>query len=739
MKCSWLLWACVICSLALSTGMVKGEYAITNGSEWTVFPYRNEIKAGGILDFSNLIKPAEAGASELERLVVDKNGHLVGERSHRRVRLVGANLNFSANTLEEASRGATDPEKAKELEHAACNRLATHFRRMGYNSVRFHHIDVILQKGGWNAWKSDDIDPRMLDRLDYMFHAMKQAGLYVTTDLYQMRRVAKGEIPGLKSGLNFGQLKGILPVSEDAFACWEKFAKLLLNHVNPYTGIAWKDDPALAFLVAVNEDTLMSICGGRPAERGKKAKLGNPHFMEAFAKYKDGILGLDVLEDMDDEELGMDFLIETGVSIQRRYGAALRKIGYRGLVSGANWWDLKFSAYEREELGLVDNHGYVDHPNGSEGGFWWNQVSNVKCPHAAYQEPILKAPTRIFGKPMSITEWQFCMPNQYRAESGPTMGAYAGLQDWDALYRFAWSHDAKNILGQQPMSNRTSFDMSTDPLNQISERLTVLLFRRGDISPAREAYLYAVTKDDVRKSGMGDMWGKGIFPNRFVTQGFLHRIGSQVVEEGKPVRGSYSRVVTSAKKCDIPKKLLNGNQWMSVSQLPELYRTTDDLISDTGEITLNRKGRLVITAPRTEAIVAYPEGVEGDGYRAGGLFLGKVSSYTTVAASSLDGAELRQSRQVLVFHLTNVYNSGMEFDAAHLHAILSNGMLPYLARCGKANLQFKSDVPGLKLRALRYDGTPIREIPVRYEAGAYSFTLEISPREEAVMMYVLGD
>ena len=35
-----------------------------------------------------------------------------------------------------------------------------------------------------------------------------------------------------------------------------KFSRNWLNHVNPYTGVAWKEEPALAFISLVNEDPL---------------------------------------------------------------------------------------------------------------------------------------------------------------------------------------------------------------------------------------------------------------------------------------------------------------------------------------------------------------------------------------------------------------------------------------------------------------------------------------------------
>ncbi len=682
----------------------KPKYVITNGAAWTVFPFTTQVKDNTILDFSGIFKNDCPASSKHGRLVPDTNGHLVGEKSGERVRLVGANLNFDANSLKHSEKGGKTREEKKALQHAACDKLAKDFRRMGYNAVRYHHHDVTLQKNDWQAWDSADIDPEELDRVDYMFFAMKREGMYSTTDLYQMRRFAEGEIEGLGK-LDYGQVKGFIPFHPPAFKAWCKFAEKLMNHVNPYTGIAWKHDPSLVFICPVNEDSIMSVSGG--------AKL-KPFVAAAFSKWREAE-GKDAAGD--EKAVLARFLIAAKLKSQKETADFLRGLGVKALMTSENWWDLKSQTPIRAALDIVDNHGYADHPQGWPKQYW-NQCSNTKCSHAAYHIPVMKAPSRVFGKPMVITEWNFCQPNRYRAESGPTMGAYAALQDWDALYRFAWSHETKRVVAQSPIAH---FDIVNDPVNQLSERLTVLLFRRGDAAPAKEAYCYAVDEEEATKDGRGDMWAKGLFNNRFVTQGFIHRIGSQYVGKGGAPKGNFEKVVTGE----------------NVKELPELYKSEREFISDTGEITLCRKGRLLVATPKTEVIVAYKGGEKDGGFTAGGLSLKPVETFTTIAASAMDGADLRKSKKILLFHLTNAVNSDENFDSEKMHTIEKAGTLPYLAFAAKAEVSFKSDVRGLKLHAIRSDGTFIRDVPANYEKDAYSFTLEISGREEATMTYEL--
>jgi hypothetical protein len=79
----------------------------------------------------------------------------------------------------------------------------------------------------------------------------------------------------------------------------------------------------------------------------------------------------------------------------------------------------------------------------------------------------------------------------------------------------------------------------------------------------------------------------------------------------------------------------------------------------------------------------------------------------------------------------------MQFEGKGWHEILNEGKLPYLAKTGEAEVAFKSNVKGLKLFAVRYDGTIIREVPMVYRSGHYVFRMSIDTKEEPVMTYVL--
>jgi hypothetical protein len=64
---------------------------------------------------------------------------------------------------------------------------------------------------------------------------------------------------------------------------------------------------------------------------------------------------------------------------------------------------------------------------------------------------------------------------------GILTGALAAEQEWDGLWRFAYSHSNRNLL-DEPLSNPGYFDCVTDPLIAASDRASVCLYLGGSPS-----------------------------------------------------------------------------------------------------------------------------------------------------------------------------------------------------------------------------------------------------------------
>ena len=685
-------------SLKKANGKVKLDIPpspakLKAGDDWCVFPYANDIVPGSILDFSDIVvRDAPAGCHGFAK--VTKDGHFAFEKSDKPVRFVGGNLCFDANFL------------SKE----ECTKVVQDFVRRGWNTVRFHHIDVTITKDEWNKlWERTtypEISPEKLDKLDYLLAEFKKVGIYATFDLYAMGGL--GSCEGFDKPLNSNTIKAIVPIHKPAEDQWFRRAMEIFDHVNPYTGVAWKDEPAVLFVTLMNEDSIASVWWG--AADVYVAKYNEWAKAKGYPAYDK--------KDIGTKKEFAEFLYEVKADANRRMAKRLRDAGVHALISGGNWWDNMAQAYERETLEVVDNHGYGDHPQPSyqKLPFHVNQTPDIKGGNAAYCEPMMKAPSRIFGKPFTVTEYNFCPPNRYRADGGLAMGAYAALQDWDATYRFAWSHAKAALFGTHQVSG---FDIVRDPVGQLTERQIVLLFGRGDVSPAKNAYAYGVGANEAFGKGLGDMWSKNLFPHAFTQLGFTSRIGSYVCDGGAEPALPCTKTWTEATRGDIPKYAGKAT-------------------SDTDEVWIDTNiGRMTVNTPKTAAVCA----IDRADLTAGPLSVRGATTFCSVSASSMDGADLETSRRILLFHITDVLNTDMVFTNDKMTDTKEWGKLPYLAKAGEAKISLKNANVGLKVWALASDGSRLREVPATYADGAYSFTAKIAAGEGAdapVMMYEIG-
>jgi hypothetical protein len=183
----------------------------------------------------------EAPAGKYGRVIV-RDGHLAFEKGGR-ARFFGVSL----------------LPKVPFDEPAKADALADRLARSGVNLVRLGDLDAPLGPA-WSLFDDarDDtkgFDPVAVARLDHLIAALKARGIYVAIELLSQRRFRAGD--GLKS-------LGPLPPGGGAAAAFDadvrarvlEAARALLGHVNPETGLALRDDPALAWVTLAGELSL---------------------------------------------------------------------------------------------------------------------------------------------------------------------------------------------------------------------------------------------------------------------------------------------------------------------------------------------------------------------------------------------------------------------------------------------------------------------------------------------------
>ena len=138
------------------------------------------------------------------------------------------------------------------------------------------------------------------------------------------------------------------------------------------------------------------------------------------------------------------------------------------------------------DLDVVDTHAYWQHPQ-FPGKPWdmnnWfvKNISMVDYPDRATVTRL--AFQRVAGKPHMVSEYNHPAPNTHAGEGPLFIAAFAALQDWDAIFLYTYSHEEKNTkAGCIP----AFFDIGPHPTIMANVPVASLLFRRGDLRPAKQ-------------------------------------------------------------------------------------------------------------------------------------------------------------------------------------------------------------------------------------------------------------
>ena len=135
--------------------------------------------------------------------------------------------------------------------------VAGHLRKMGFNLVRFHHMDNPWSTQGIFEMGKDTrhLNSATLDRLENFIAELKKNGVYLDMNLHVSRTFnAQDGVPSYDSLPEFG--KAVNFFDPQMLSLHKEYAKQLLTHLNPYTGVTLAHDPVLAMVEITNENSL---------------------------------------------------------------------------------------------------------------------------------------------------------------------------------------------------------------------------------------------------------------------------------------------------------------------------------------------------------------------------------------------------------------------------------------------------------------------------------------------------
>ncbi len=645
---------------------------IEAGPDWIPLDVRRDVEPGSALDFSGMgFADAPAGKHGWLRNV---GGRFEFEgRPGVEQRFFGVNLCFSANFPD----------------HALAETLAARFRRLGYNAVRIHHHDAMWTQSEENR-----------DRLDYFLAKCFENGIYATTDLYVSRgRVIPWRSLGVdRDGtVNDHLFKLLCAVWDPAFENWAEFAESFLLHENPYTGRRYVDEPAMPLLSLVNEGAFFVGWyrgDGRDDPRvaaSWKAWLEAKRAVDpAFAPGLTPDQTPRTYWERDVPPAVAQWTGELEANMVARMTARLRAIGCRALLSndncGSHYASLQKAA---AGYGYVDDHFYIDHPTFPVTPWRLPAGSRNENPirGSAPLPPSEQAFTRIFGKPFTVSEWNFPDPAQCRAAGALLAGTMAARQGWNGLFRFAYSH-TRDGLGDRDAAGPHFFDLATDPLAQASERVVACLFARGDLPPLREGVALWCTDESAAAA---DKTYLGAPP--WCDAAWKMRVGTCLSpEDAGPLRAIRREEADDMAMPDAP--------------------------PDDGAVRIDReRGSIAVATPRTCGGFA-----EGGRVDAGALSFEIVGADpSAVWVSSLDCESIAHSSRLLLAFLTDVQGEGTKFADETRRILISRGGRP-LARAGAADVELRLARPGAcEVHALDSAGRRIGKIPSGAEDGVLRF------------------
>jgi hypothetical protein len=735
---------------APEAGPVQSPTVISAGEDWIPLIPDLEIEPGSALDFSSM-GFVDAPAGKYGRVIARPDGQFAfAESPDQPRRFYGVNLCFGAHYLS----------------HEESDRLAERLVRLGYNTLRIHHYERELTEG---QPASTSLNPQRLDQFDYLMAALIRRGIYLTTDLYVSRPVPYREVGIDRDGrIPMDTFKILVPVHGGAFENWKAFTRAFLGHLNPYTGRRYADEPALAWIALINEGNfgnffrdILAIpewkqawnnwLGRRYSSRSALSSAWGQELEDDEDPANQTVALPPRLQDSSPRARDcMVFLAETERDMVLRMQSFLRQdLGCHALLSNASSWT-RFTTDQSARViyDYVDEHFYVDHPQFLEGS--WRLPS--RCPNTS---PIAAgAPggraitfTRLFDKPFTVTEYNYSGPGRFRGVGGILTGAMGALQGWGGIWRFAYSHNREAMFSPSRMGY---FDMASDPLGQAAERASLCLFLREDMQTAPNSVALVMTEADLAAP-------TGRIPNLAPSWHWLAwvaRVGTQVLASAdKPLPHTVivplawqTPASAYAGKTVLELKPYTVNDASLITALQERKLFSPDALldpgqksfrSETGEVTIDGPGdRLVLDTLRTAGGYA-PAGSSLDTTK-GGVKIRMQGSDATVWVSSLDGKPIRESRRLLVTHLTDLQNTGIQYAEPARQTLQDWGRLPYLVRSGKAIISLRLGAPGqYRVWALAVGGKRLAEVPTRIEGEALCFTTDVAgdPASGARMMY----
>ena len=365
-----------------------------NNTDWFAFTPSTTVKPG-LIDMNDWL---DAPAGKHGFLKMD--GEKLRFEDGTPVKLWGTNISSNNSFVEE--------DKA--------NAFADFVAKFGMNVVRFHKFTWYAYDGEY----STRLNEEKFRRFDYFQNKLREKGIYYAWSHIYGHRVQPGDSSKLIAyeeiaNLEFpwshldGSTVSLINFAPDLQDLNIALTVNMLNHVNPYTGLRYADDPGLAFIEFQNEDNIFWSAIERSLEQAPTYRaLLNKQFSQWLQqKYgsqsaleeawgKNNVPDGETLAKQniypqpnhnlfsteyesairEDREMKthildkMRFLHETQIKFYKKFEKAVRATGYKGVIVASCWQAGSgishfYNLHADYLVGMIDRHNYF---GGGEGG-----------------------------------------------------------------------------------------------------------------------------------------------------------------------------------------------------------------------------------------------------------------------------------------------------------------------------------------------------------------------------------
>lgn len=497
----------------------------------------------GVADFSHLLD-APAGKHGFVRV---RDGHFYFEDGTR-TRFLGFNMAARSNTPD----------------HETAEKMAARFASMGVNIIRLHAADAPIgeEPCTWSSCKeaplldyesgnSLEFNKEGLDRFDYFVAKLREKGIYLHIDLLVARAFNKED--GIEYSDKVDSCTKCFPmINERLIELQKDYARKLLQHVNPYTGLALVDDPAVVTIQINNEES--AIKGTAELEGVEHMKSYRQEVQRKFNHFL--LMKYDTREklkaawtyegesalqdDEDPKECSVritegDFVqpvndpmgqwtgvnsparyadyMEFGIYINREFYQMmmnfLHSIGVKVPINTSNLLGGAADVYGHSDADVMENNSYFNHPllpvqgttymvSGPMEYVSTNPLTIQKDIGAiATTIPSMAAIAVIKGKPFMLSEWNEYGLHPFHSTAAVQTVAYACLNDWDGLILYNYQTSEK--WDDQPADEIWSvFDAYNDPAVACQWGFMASVFLKGLVAASDKTIDVVYTQDDLK-------------------------------------------------------------------------------------------------------------------------------------------------------------------------------------------------------------------------------------------------